>query len=256
MKKNIFLLFFLILSLLPLKNRAQDEKADLLSQAVDAYYKNDLKKALELFLKLEDDAEGNGHLFYNMANTYYRLGEVGEAIQFYEKARRLIPRHPDVRANLRFVEKKRVDQISPSMEHQFTSIFFFWADFLTLRELILLLLLVWIIFWGLFASFLLTKNRLLKRASLGFFVLLFLLALSAFIKYRTEEMRTWGVILKPEVDVRPTYLESVEPLFKLHEGTLVQITDRQEFGKEDSWVYLSLPNGAKGWVPLKMVGII
>lgn len=256
MRQIIILVFIIILFLFPQGSLAQDNDADLLAQATEAYFKNDLGKTLKLYLKLKDNRQYNGHIDYNIANTYYRLGEVGEAIQFYEKARRLLPRDPDIRANLKFVEKKRVDQISPSMISQFESIFFFWTDYLTLNELILFLLFDWIVFWGLFGVSFIAKKWFLKRVVAGWLGVLFLLALSVFVKYTNETSQTLGVILRPEVFVRPTYLESVEGLFKLHEGTVVEITGRQEFGKEDSWVQLRLPNGVQGWIPQKMAGII
>ena len=38
--------------------------------------------------------------YFNLGNAYFRLGELGKAIRFYEKARVLIPRDEDLNFNL------------------------------------------------------------------------------------------------------------------------------------------------------------
>ncbi|MBI2340531.1 MAG: SH3 domain-containing protein [Deltaproteobacteria bacterium] len=64
------------------------------------------------------------------------------------------------------------------------------------------------------------------------------------------------MVLKPEIEVRPTYLESEKALFKLHEGSKVRVIDEQKFGKKEAWVEVALPQGQKGWVRAEELGII
>lgn len=48
------------------------------------------------------DGYESGALYYNLGNAYFRAGDSGRAILNYERARRLVPRDPDVHANLGF----------------------------------------------------------------------------------------------------------------------------------------------------------
>src|SRR5206468_976205 len=42
----------------------------------------------------------SGNLYFNLGNAWFRAGDTGRAILEYERARRLLPRDPDTRANL------------------------------------------------------------------------------------------------------------------------------------------------------------
>jgi len=43
-------------------------------------------------------------LYFNLANAYFKAGQLGQAILHYERARRLDPADPDIRANLSFAQ--------------------------------------------------------------------------------------------------------------------------------------------------------
>src|SRR5215468_6877297 len=44
----------------------------------------------------------SANLYFNLGNAYLKAGDVGRAVLAYERARRLAPGDPDVRANLAF----------------------------------------------------------------------------------------------------------------------------------------------------------
>jgi tetratricopeptide (TPR) repeat protein len=44
----------------------------------------------------------SGHLYFNLGNAYFKLGDLGAAIASYERARHRIPGDPDVAANLAY----------------------------------------------------------------------------------------------------------------------------------------------------------
>jgi Tetratricopeptide repeat/Bacterial SH3 domain len=44
----------------------------------------------------------SGNLYFNLGNAYFKAGDKGQAILNYERARRLLPRDPDVTANLAY----------------------------------------------------------------------------------------------------------------------------------------------------------
>ncbi|HEV8051485.1 MAG TPA: tetratricopeptide repeat protein, partial [Parachlamydiaceae bacterium] len=65
--------------------------------------------ALDLFMKLDADYQpnlGTGKLDFNLANTYYQLGEYPSAILHYQRAEQLMPRSEAVKRNLMQAQKK------------------------------------------------------------------------------------------------------------------------------------------------------
>ncbi|TMA39023.1 MAG: hypothetical protein E6J79_04720, partial [Deltaproteobacteria bacterium] len=47
----------------------------------------------------------SGNLYFNLGNAWFRAGDVGRAVLDYERARRLIPRDPDLHANLSYARE-------------------------------------------------------------------------------------------------------------------------------------------------------
>ena len=66
--------------------------------------------ALDAYLAILDQVE-HPDLYYNIGNTYYRLGDVGQAIWAYEKGIQLSPIHKDLKYNLDFVNARVKDRI-------------------------------------------------------------------------------------------------------------------------------------------------
>ena len=64
------------------------------------YEKRDYTKALDEYNKILGMGIDSGNLYYNMANTYFKLGKLGYAVLFYEKAKRVMPHDSDLKANL------------------------------------------------------------------------------------------------------------------------------------------------------------
>ena len=48
----------------------------------------------------------SGNLYFNLGNAWFRAGDVGRAVLDYERARRLLPRDPDVQANLSYAREQ------------------------------------------------------------------------------------------------------------------------------------------------------
>lgn len=72
-------------------------------QAAAAYDDGRLDEAEEIYKSLWKSGFGNANTLYNLGNCSYRKGEYGQAIVYYERARRLAPRDSDILENLNFV---------------------------------------------------------------------------------------------------------------------------------------------------------
>ena len=76
---------------------------DLIERATHAYDRGRVEEASAVYQRLIERHGTTPNLLYNLANCQFRLGEPGQAIVLYERARRLNPRDSDIRENLNFV---------------------------------------------------------------------------------------------------------------------------------------------------------
>ncbi len=189
----------------------------------------------------------NGYLYYNLGNTYIRLGKVGLGISNYIRARKWIPRDENLEANLKFAIQQTRDQIDLPTPG-FLNTFFFWNNNLNTQELIFFTMGLNFIFfvtlslWIYFPSLVIVRNTILCILLLSF--------LSIGVKLGTESELNFGVVLAERVDVKSGRAEDAVTLFQLHEGALVKVTDHLE-----NWVEVRLNDEQKGWVPEKSVDL-
>jgi tetratricopeptide (TPR) repeat protein len=85
---------------------ADEEAKQLFKEANQCYQEGKFNEALEHYKKLENLGYQSGALYYNMGNTYYKLGAVGYAILYYEKAAKLIGNDEDLIANFEHAPKR------------------------------------------------------------------------------------------------------------------------------------------------------
>ncbi len=84
---------------------AQDDQS-LFQDTVSAYDRGDYEEAIRGFEALASSGV-SASLLYNLGNSYARAGQSGRAILNYERALRLAPGDPDIRANLELVRKEK-----------------------------------------------------------------------------------------------------------------------------------------------------
>jgi len=84
--------------------------SEIISKADSAYTKGDFKTALSLYSKAVATSGSSAELYYNLGNSYYRNGNVPQAILYYERALRLDPSFSRARENLDFVNERIIDK--------------------------------------------------------------------------------------------------------------------------------------------------
>ncbi len=81
------------------------------AQANEAYQKGDYGSAEQSYRKLLGAAVDSGSVNYNLGNACFKQKRLGEAIYYWEKARRKMPGDRDVRENLELANLMIVDRI-------------------------------------------------------------------------------------------------------------------------------------------------
>ncbi len=210
------------------------------------YQAGDYEGALDAYLGLYEDGLESGELHYNIGNAYFRLGEVGRAILFFERARIALPRDENVRTNLELARSLTADQITPLPGFWVPRVVS-WAVQLVPRGWLVALLTLG--YLGL-ASILL--YRLLstrpptwtRHAAVATAALTVVVGTNLLIREFGYGRAERGVILQTEAAVQsaPSDDPSLQ-LFTIHEGAVVRIDRRSS-----DWLEIVLEDGKVGWL--------
>jgi tetratricopeptide (TPR) repeat protein len=250
MTQKSYILLTILLLVLVSTNRVDAQKKDISSQvtlANELYHEKNYQAAANLFEDLVNQGEINGYLYYNLGNTYMRLGSKGHAISSYLQAQSLIPRNESLDANLRYAINQTQDQLSPPLGGLITGIFF-WVDATTLLEHFQVLILFNFIFWCICVASLYYRKSLwssLKSISLTILLIIFL---STGIKYHQLSTQKLGVIIDKKVAVKSDRSTQNITLFELHEGAIILV--HQEDGK---WAHIEVEADKSGWIPIESI---
>ena len=218
------------------------------ARANDLYANNNYQEAADIYESIHQAGLKNGYLYYNLGNTYIRLGKTGSAILNYIRAYKLIPRDENLQANLNFAIQQTRDKI-PLPEQSSLSTLFFWVNDLSLSENLKMIFSANIIFWlTLIAWFYFRSKTFRLIRNLFFYILLFGIV-SVIVKLNLEIGSKTGVVIVNKVSVKSGLDTSNATLFELHEGALVNITAERE-----NWFEIRLNEKQKGWVPTDTLG--
>ena len=168
------------------------------------YEKREYKKAADEYRKVITMGLENGRLYYNLGNALFKLGELGEAILYYEKAARLIPQDGDLRSNMSYA-KSLVGGIiqNPDMRQTVISIIKMPFKDFNLNALSIATAVLYVIFMVLAVIFIVSPP-IRRRIGLIFYLMTaaFILSLIAFgVRYYDEEMQKHGVVLDKSVEI-------------------------------------------------------
>ena len=218
------------------------------ARANELYANNNYQEAADIYESIHQAGLKNGYLYYNLGNTYIRLGKTGSAILNYIRAHKLIPRDENLQANLNFAIQQTRDKI-PLPEQSSLSTLFFWVNDLSLSENLKMIFSANIIFWlTLIAWFYFRSKTFRLIRNLFFYILLFGIV-SVIVKLNLEIGSKTGVVIVNKVSVKSGLDSSNTTLFELHEGALVKITEERK-----NWFEIRLNEKQKGWVPMDTLG--
>ncbi len=223
---------------------------------VEAYSAGDYTTAAANWEGIVDTGLMSRELYFNLGNAYFKTGEMGPAILWYERALRLDPSDTDVRHNLEYARTLTQDRIDEVPEFFLKS----WRR----SACYLLPANVWAILGlallagtlALVLLFLLGSTS--GRRRLGFFggIVLLLLTLVAWDFSRTQreeaQRQDMAVVMRPVSSVKSSPSEnSAKDLFILHEGTRVRILDNVS-----GYANIELADGRQGWIPSGDIEVI
>ncbi len=241
-----FSLFLALVTCTAAKSQSPVAEAELAyEEGLKAYIGADFQGAVESFLLAEKSGKTSGELLYNTANAYFRLNNLGKAVLYYERARRLTPTDELLIHSSRIARRKTMNRFGRIPRSVWSK---YWAAGVARLGP------RWMFFVGLCFYFTMvtllgfwiwtnSRNDWLRRG----FALCLLAAIpliAAALKASMDQAGTkTAVILETRVDLHdnPSNIGPVEAT--VFEGLVVHIVDRSEH-----WVEVMLPDGTKGWV--------
>ena len=220
-----------------------------------AYIKEDYTAAIQIYEALLKNGEA-AEVYYNLGNSYYKIGEIAKAVLNYERALLLQPGNSDIRANLEVARAKTIDKVEAIPEVFFVSWIKSLINSMSVDAWATLGIISFILLIVALYSFIFSKQILWKKT--GFITIAsFLITKCSFC---SEANRLAHIVMikkmipemNPSVTVRSTPSESGTSLFILHEGRKVSIKDNSM--KE--WKEIRLEDGKVGWVPTSAIEAI
>ena len=220
-----------------------------------AYIKDDYTTAIQIYESLLKNGE-SADVYYNLGNSYYKIGEIAKAVLNYERALLMKPGNSDIRANLEVARAKTIDKVEPVPEVFFVS----WTKAL-INSMSVDAWATWgivsfILFIITLYFFIFSKQIMLKKVGFiaGIVFLIVMICSNLFASEQKERLvnRNEAIVMNPSVTVRSTPSESGTSLFILHEGRKVSIKDNSM--KE--WKEIRLEDGKVGWVPASAIEVI
>ncbi|MCX7611347.1 MAG: tetratricopeptide repeat protein, partial [Ignavibacterium sp.] len=178
--RNCFSLTMIILTFLIINNYAQTNAEKIFNEANNSFLAGEYQKSIELYEKLISEGYNDATLFYNLGNAYYRIGKIGQAILYYEKAKALNPSDEDIIHNLNFVKLQTKDKIE-KLPRFF--IFEWWESILNYfnsNQLIIISYIFFVIILTTILIYIITKNIKFRRVafySASLSVLLFVISI-------------------------------------------------------------------------------
>ena len=228
----------------------------LWNEGVAAYSAGRWNDAAVAWEGIYDAGIRGSELYYNLASAYFKLGETGKAILFYERALKGDPSDKDVRYNLEFARGMTQDRIEDVPEFILKT----WikkATYLFSSDLWAVLSILF--FAGALALlllFLLGSSSGARRT--GFFTGIAALLIAVFCFASASSQRAdasrkdEAIVMRPVSSVKSSpSSDSAKDLFILHEGTKVKILD-----EVDLWMNIELSDGRQGWIATKDIEII
>jgi len=247
MKKTAFALVMLLVSV-NIANGAQEKQdpRSLFYKANALYEQRDYEKASEEYAKvLEADTE-SGPLYFNIGNTFFKMGKIGYAILAYKKAQRLMPGDSDLKSNLSYAESLTEDSALQGLpQNKAAWLFKFPFREYSLNTVSVILIALYLVLIAMLLIGIINPVFKRRMTILFYPVLIgFLFALGAFgIRYYDEEVLDHGVVVVKEAECKYEPIDKSNNYFTLKEGQEVLVLNTR-----NGWRRIRRLDGKLAWV--------
>ncbi|MBT8377635.1 MAG: hypothetical protein KJN64_00235 [Ignavibacteria bacterium] len=223
------------------------DESEAMQQAGEFYRNGEFDKAIEIYEDLRNEGYEGTSLYFNLANSYYRVGELGYAIVNYERALKFSPTDEDIKHNLAFANLSTVDRIQPLP----TFFLFEWWEVIlesfsvnawTYTAFIFYLILLFLFVFYFFATSI-SQQKIILFSGLATLAVLAITVSLLIVKANREQTQISGVVVEQSITVKTSPDTKSTDAFVIHEGLKLKLED-----KLDDWVKIRLADGKVGWL--------
>ena len=242
------LLFFLL-------STASFGQSDRL-EAANAKYKSEAYlEATNLYQALYDEGYQTADMLYNLGTSFYKTGDLGKSILFFERSLKIRPNHSQAQQNLQIVNEQVTVQMNKIPEFFLLRYWNNVAKFMSSKA------------WGILSFLLLSccvaaigywllhsELRIKKIAFYSGIALLFMFVLSflfGFSKSKMERSQESAIVMVEESTLFSGPDERSESIQPLSAGVKVKLTD-----EIDDWYKVELIDKEVGWIQKSMIETI
>ncbi|MDE2995231.1 MAG: tetratricopeptide repeat protein [Bacteroidota bacterium] len=211
------------------------------------------REAIAAYRSVEAEGWGSASLYYNMGLAYYRMDELGQAIRYLEKAKRLDRDDERIEHSLSVAERRRQDRFSQLPQPFWKNMQGWLVDFVPIRFAFFLGLLGWFGFAAAWVHASLTGFDTPSRAQVRRIALVVggLLLIHALASSIWPPRAPQAVVLTPVVELREQASDGADVVQTIHEGLVVA-----RHSQAGDWTLVEIPNGTRGWMASSSLGDI
>ncbi|MBF0253222.1 MAG: BatD family protein [Candidatus Omnitrophica bacterium] len=249
--KSLFVL--IVILILPAVYSHADNYAnqqETFKKANEAYNKDEYLKAVDEYENILSTGYESPNLYFNLANAYFRSGDVGKAILNYKRAERFEPSNPDIKANLKFAEAEVGRNYSIKGSLWDMIIIQKYRQMMNLDERTMLTV-IFYVFGMLLLSVGLFMNKNRKIVTFGIILVIVSILNCGILWHDAGRIGKEAVISVDNADILYGPFDSATVFFKLRKGSIVDI-----LSTKNGWSKINRLDGKSGWVRTNELDII
>lgn len=235
-----------LLMLLPAGLRAAEYPDSLWTAGVVSYESGDWAAAASNWTAVEALGLHSPELYFNLGNAFFKQGETGRAILYYERALKLKPSYPAAKFNLDFARSTTIDRIEAVPEFFLKTWSRTVCKSLSSNSWAVIFLISLAAFLSCGLIFLLGRRRSVRKSAFftGIVILLLCLCSLGFgLGARADMLKADRAVVTRSVSGVKSSPSGGTDLFILHEGTELKILD-----SVGEWLNVELADGRQGWM--------
>ncbi len=251
--RNTLRLIAMVLLLGSAAIAATPEVVDDFAAGNKFYEEKDFISAIRVYNSIISQGVESAPLYFNLGNAYFKSGDLGHAVLYYLKAKRLDPGNEDIRHNLEFAKQfSRVQmegvELNPVKEFFVTIVdpYHLHALAWVSSALFVALMIILILRFGLAI-----RAVVLRLATVALVVLLLVGAGLTSFKYRIDYLDRRGVIIAEDTPVRTGASDQSDIELQGAPGLIVEIVD-----ESGDYYNVLFENKRRGWVKKDLVADI
>ena len=219
------------------------------------YNQGKYAEAIDSYESILDSNEHSAELYFNLGNANYKLNNIAPSVYYFEKALQLRPKDKEILNNLAFAKNMTIDAIDKVPEVGFSRISknivkTMSADAWAKMAIggVMLFVLLFLMYHFAYAT---ARKRIAFIVSIcGLLVACFSIIM-AFQKAHLDKRDNPAIVFAQESRVKADPNKTSEEVFRLHEGTKVQVMEAYE-----DWNKIMLSDNSIGWIPSKDIKLL